>query len=132
MRLKGQRLILIIAGAIWISVLASACSSSRPAPTWTFWKNLKVSRRSAAEHRSIAASYRQGALDYRRMAQEHARMKTEYAEYDSDVAAVMQAHCDKLIKKFNELATEMEAMAKEHEELARLADRPLYRPILEF
>ncbi len=132
MKLKKQRLLLIITGAIWVSMLTVACSTPRSTFNWTFWKNLKVSQRSATEHRTIAASYRQGALDYRHMAREHERMKAEYAEYASDVAAAMQAHCDNLIKKFNELAAEMEVMAKEHEEFARLADRPLYKPIGEF
>ncbi len=133
MKLKNkQTLLLIIAVTIWVSVSFAACSSSKPAFTWTFWKNLKVSKRSAASHRTIAASYRQSALDYRHMAEQHERMKAEYAEYSSDVSTVMQTHCDNLINKFNELATGMEAMAKEHEGLAKLADRPLYRPIVEF
>jgi len=117
MKSRSQRLVLIIAAAIWVSVLAAACAGSRPALNWTFWKDLKVSI-STVDHPAIAASYRQSAQDYRRIAQEHERMKAEYAEYDNDAAVVMQAHCDRLIEKHRSLAEEMEAMAKEHEKLA--------------
>jgi len=132
MKSQSRSVLSLIAATLLTSMLLMACSSSRPAVTLTFWKNLKVSQSSASQHRTIASSYRQSALEYRRMAQEHERMKAEYAVYDSDVATVMQSHCDSLVQKFNDLAAEMEAMANEHEEFARLADEPSKRPLLEF
>ena len=68
------------------------------------------------EHRAAALAYREKFAQYRKEAAHHRRMKALYETAPHS----MSAHCDRIVKKFEDLADSFDALAQWHEKQAAL------------
>ncbi|MFZ5843599.1 MAG: hypothetical protein ACOY3E_11965 [Pseudomonadota bacterium] len=72
------------------------------------------------EHKALAALYREQAADSREKAERHRKVKERYASIGGKPGTQyvgMRAHCDKLIKSFEESAKSFDAMADDHDKM---------------
>lgn len=76
-----------------------------------------------AEHEAAAKLYREKAAKYRKLADRHRKMKAFYAEDKNHVLPQMDKHCDKVIKKYLELADEFDQFAIWHEKQAKAGSK---------
>lgn len=65
------------------------------------------------EHAALARYYRAKAADAQSVADHHKAMASDYKKPG------MKQHCDKLVKLSQDMAAEFEALAKEHDALAK-------------
>jgi len=72
-----------------------------------------------AEHEALASYYRREADKNRAMAEMHRSMSRHYSGGKLVQVKRMREHCDSLVKSYEQLATEYEALAKTHDEAAR-------------
>ncbi len=74
-----------------------------------------------AQHAALASYYREKAGEARAEVQKHTSMKHGYAlnTRSPGAGASMGAHCDRLIKNAETDAVEYDAMAAEHDQMAK-------------
>jgi hypothetical protein len=81
-----------------------------------------ASAKTAADHEAIAKWYDEQAKAAEGKAAEHRKMGQEYQKAGGPAAkAQLPAHCDGLVKIYTNAASELEAMAKAHREMAKTA-----------
>lgn len=73
----------------------------------------------AQEHQGVAEHYRMRAQESRDEARRHEEMGRLYARRRSAAPQVGRQHCERLAQKYNEIATEYDALAKLHDDLSK-------------
>jgi hypothetical protein len=117
-RLKGTRglsLTIIVA----VAVLSIVAFVSLPLATAAQGKSLVQRVRTAktpADQRAIAAVFEKEAQAAQQKAKEHSQLKDVYAAQPD--MQPMVSHCDMLVKHYQEIATELTAMAEMHKKMA--------------
>jgi hypothetical protein len=71
-----------------------------------------------ADHRAIAAVFEKEAKAAQQKAKEHSQLKDVYAA-KSDMQT-MVSHCEMLVKHYQEIATELTAMAEMHKKMGAM------------
>jgi Tfp pilus assembly protein PilE len=69
-----------------------------------------------ADQQAIAAVFEKEAQAARQKAKEHSQLKDAYAAQPD--MQMMVSHCDMLVKQYQEIATELTAMAEMHKKMA--------------
>ena len=72
-----------------------------------------------ADHQAIAAFYEKEAQDARQEAKQHNQLKDAYATMPD--MNMMVPHCDTLVKQYQEVGKELDAMAEMHKKMAGMA-----------
>jgi hypothetical protein len=117
-RLKGKRgfsrTIVVV-----VAVLSIVAFVSLPLATAAQGKNLVQMVRAAktpADERAIAAVFEKEAQAAQQKSKEHSQLKDVYAAQPD--MQTMVSHCDMLAKHYQEIATELTAMAEMHKKMA--------------
>jgi hypothetical protein len=117
-RLRGTRgfsLTIVVA----VAVLSIVAFVSLPWASAAQRKGLVQMVRTAktpADQRAIAAALEKEAQAAQQKAKEHSQLKDVYAA-QPDMQA-MVSHCDMLVKQYQQIATELTAMAEMHKKMA--------------
>jgi hypothetical protein len=117
-RLRGTRgfsLLIIVV----VAVLSIVAFVSLPLGTAGEGKSIVQMVRAAktpADQRAIAAVFEKEAQAAQQKAQEHSQLKDVYAAKPD--MQTMVSHCDMLVKHYQEIATELTAMAEMHKKMA--------------
>jgi hypothetical protein len=72
-----------------------------------------------ADHQAIAAVFEKEAQAAQQQAKEHSQLKDVYAAKPD--MQLMVSHCDMLAKQYQEIATELTAMAEMHKNMGGMA-----------
>jgi hypothetical protein len=117
-RLRGKRgfpLTIVVA----VAVLSIVAFVSLPLATAAQGKSIVQMVRTAktpADQRAIAAVFEKEAQAVQQKAKEHSQLKDVYgAQPDMQT---MVSHCDMLVKQYQQIATELTAMAEMHKKMA--------------
>jgi hypothetical protein len=119
-RLRGTRgisLTIVVA----VTVLSIVAFVSLPLATAAQGKNIVQMVRTAktpADQRAIAAVFEKEAQAAQQKAKEHSQLKDVYAAMPDMQAMV--SHCDMLVKQYQQIATELTAMAEMHKKMASM------------
>ena len=117
-RLRGTRgfsLTITVA----VAVLSLVAFVSRPSATAAQGKSLGQTVRTAktpADQRAIAAVFEKEAKAAQQKATEHSQLKAVYAAQPD--MHTMVSHCDMLVTQYQQMATELTAMAEMHKKMA--------------
>jgi hypothetical protein len=117
-RLRGTRgvsLTIVVA----VAVLSIVAFVSLPLATAAQGKSLVQMVRTAktpADQRAIAAALEKEAQAAQQKAKEHSQLKDVYAAQPD--MQPMVSHCDMLVKQYQQIATELTAMAEMHKKMA--------------
>jgi hypothetical protein len=117
-RLRGTRgfsLTIVVA----VAVLSLVACVSLPSATAAQGKSLVQMVRTAktpADQRAIAAVFEKEAKAAQQKAKEHSQLKDVYAAQPD--MQTMVSHCDMLVQQYQQIATELTAMAEMHEKMA--------------
>jgi hypothetical protein len=102
-----------------VAVLSIVAFVSLPLATAAQGKSLAQMVRAAktpADERAVAAGLEKEAQAARQKAKEHSQLKDVYAAQPN--MQPMVSHCDTLAKDYQEIATELTAMAEMHKKMA--------------
>jgi hypothetical protein len=119
-RLRGTRgvsLIIVVA----VAVLSIVAFVSLPLATAAQGKSIVQMVRTAktpADQRAIAAVLEKEAQAAQQKAKEHSQLKDVYAAQPD--MQTMVSHCDMLVKQYQQIATELTAMAEMHKKMASM------------
>jgi hypothetical protein len=117
-RLRGTRgfsLTIVVA----VAVLSIVAFVSLPLATAAQGKSIVQMVRAAktpADQRAIAAVFEKEAQAAQQKAKEHSQLKDVYAAQPD--MQTMVSHCDMLVKQYQQIATELTAMAEMHKKMA--------------
>ena len=117
-RLRGKRGFSLTIGVV-VAVLSIVALVSLPVATAAQGKSLVHMVRAAktpADQQAIAAALEKEAQAARQKAKEHSQLKDIYAAQPD--MHTMVSHCDMLAKHYQEIATELMAMAEMHKKMA--------------
>ena len=117
-RLRGKRGFSLTIGVVG-AVLSIVALVSLPVATAAQGKSLVHMVRAAktpADERAIAAMFEKEAQAAQQKAKEHSQLKDVYAAQPD--MHTMVSHCDMLAKHYQEIATELTAMAEMHKKMA--------------
>jgi hypothetical protein len=70
------------------------------------------------EHQAVAGHYRMRAQEARDEARRHQEMGRIYAARRGTTPQVGRQHCERLAQKYNEIATDFDALAELHDDLS--------------
>src|SRR4030095_5813895 len=119
-RLRGTRgfsLPIVVA----VAVLSIVAFVSLPLATAAQGKSIVQMVRAAktpADQRAIAAVFEKEAQAAQQKAKEHSQLKDMYAAQPD--MQTMVSHCDMLVKQYQQIATELTAMAEMHKKMASM------------
>jgi hypothetical protein len=122
-RLRGKRGFSLTIGVV-VAVLSIVAFISLPLATAAQGKSLVQMVRAAktpADQQAIAAALEKEAQAARQKAKEHSQLKDIYAAQPD--MQQMVSHCDMLVKQYQEIATELTAMADMHKKMASMGGR---------
>lgn len=107
-------------GALAILVAASlmlgGCASGPPAGAGRLEQQVQ-SASTRSDHEKIASAYDEQAGVEKASAQRHERMAQSYRQ-GRNSSPGMAAHCDNLVRTYNQTADELVALAKMHRQMA--------------
>ncbi|MBI3996443.1 MAG: hypothetical protein HY352_02165 [Candidatus Omnitrophica bacterium] len=114
--MKVRTAIFLIAGVVGFTLLLQGCATTLP--LWWYQKTADYSLNPRA-HQRLAAAYRREAAQLRKRAAFHQTMAEKVRENLSwsgpQERDVWLAHCEALVKKYQEAAEASNALAEEHE-----------------
>jgi hypothetical protein len=105
-----------------VAVLSIVAFVSLPLATAAQGKSIVQMVRTAktpADQRAIAAVFEKEAKAAQQKAKEHSQLKDIYAAQPD--MQTMVSHCDMLVKQYQQIATELTAMADMHKKMAGMA-----------
>jgi hypothetical protein len=115
---RGVSLTIIVV----VAVLSIVAFVSLPLATAAQGKSIVQMVRTAktpADQRAIAAVFEKEAKAAQQKAKEHSQLKDIYAAQPD--MQTMVSHCDMLVKQYQQIATELTAMADMHKKMAGMA-----------
>jgi hypothetical protein len=121
--MRIRRTLLGIAGAALLATLSLPATSARADEHDDIVQKIE-SAKTPADHDALAAHYTKMAADAKKQADRHRRMAKTYGAGPSagkGTWAAFPQHCTNLAKDLDSEATEYEAMAAAHRELAKTA-----------
>lgn len=98
------------------SLMLGGCASGPPAGAVHLEQQVQ-SASTRSDHEKIAAAYEQQVGVEKTSAQRHERMAQSYRQGRNSVPG-MAAHCDNLVRMYNQTADELVALAKMHHQMA--------------
>jgi predicted PurR-regulated permease PerM len=119
-RLRGKRGFSLTIVVV-VAVLSIVAFVAVPLATAAQGKSLVQIVRTAktpADQQAIAAAFEKEAQAARQKAKEHSQLKDVYAAQPD--MQQMVSHCDMLVKQYQEIATELTAMADMHKKMANM------------
>jgi hypothetical protein len=119
-RLRGKRGFSLTIGVV-LAMLSIVAFIPLPLATAAQGKSLVQMVRVAktpADQQAIAAALEKEAQAARQKAKEHSQLKAIYAAQPD--MQQMVSHCDMLVKQYQEIATELTAMADMHKKMASM------------
>jgi hypothetical protein len=114
---KGFSLTIVVA----VAVLSIVAFAPLPLATAAQGKSIVQMVRTAktpADQRAIAAVFEKEAKAAQQKAKEHSQLKDVYAAQPD--MQMMVSHCDMLVKQYQQIATELTAMAEMHKKMASM------------
>lgn len=106
-------------GALMIALSVAGCASSPGGPSTDLVRQIEAAK-TPADHLALAAHYEREAATARSVAGQHENMSKSYraSPYEKGGGS-MRVHCQSLIRTYQTAATQYDAMAHEHRQLAQ-------------
>ena len=105
-----------IGSALLLSIVLAACASAASGPTTLDLEQRIEIAVTRADHEALALSYDREAAAARDKAATHRKMAKAYVGARS--GPTMQAHCTALVRDYESVATEYDALATLHRQIA--------------
>lgn len=108
----------VAAALLVVGIALSGCAGFSTAPSAELQQKIEAAS-TRSDHEALVNFYAQEASSARAKAIEHRKMAKSYI--GGRGGASMQAHCNSIVKSYEGIATEYDAMAASHRQMAEQA-----------